>query len=102
MTKKQIQQGDVGLERVANVPKDATRKEGRTVAYGEATGHHHTFVEDTVELYEKDGVLYVNAPEGGTLTHQEHGTIEVEPGVWRMKPVHEYDYDTEERKRVID
>ena len=98
----QIQQGDVGLERVIKVPTGAKRLPHRTVAKGEATGHHHTFVEESVELYERDGVLYVSAPEGATLKHQTHNPVTVPPGTWVYRPRREQDHLGEVVRRVMD
>ena len=97
----QIQQGDVGLER-CEIPAGAKKSTGRTVAWGEATGHHHTFTEESVELYEKDGVLYVSAPSGGTLTHQTHKPVTVPPGTYRYRPRFEQDHLADAARQVVD
>ena len=41
----QLQQGDVLLRRIDELPKEVKKKNGRTLALGEATGHHHTMRE---------------------------------------------------------
>jgi hypothetical protein len=100
--KKQDQyyQGDVGLIRVAKLPDKAKRSEGIianrfVLAYGEATGHHHTLHGPNVTRYEvKEGeelVSYVEIAEAlAELDHQEHGTITVEPGIYKVTRQREY------------
>ena len=74
------------------VPTDAKRIANRPLAYGEKTGHHHSLVadqvnlEDAVEMYEKDGEIYVRiADEGVALVHQEHKAHpELVPGDYKV------------------
>lgn len=62
------------------IPADAVRIPIRPLALGEKTGHHHSLMadpgvalEDAVEMYEKDGEVYVRIlAEGVSLVHQEH------------------------------
>jgi len=89
--------GDVWLERTDAVPADAKRVApgagGYVLAEGEAMGHAHT-VEATpdVELYERDGVLYLRVlGESATVKHQEHAASVLPRGTY-----------TVERQRVWD
>lgn len=73
-----LRQGDVLLVPTA-VPSDAKRIPNKPLALGEKTGHHHSLVadgvtlEDSVEMYEKDGQIFVSIKdEGVSLIHQEH------------------------------
>lgn len=113
-----VQQGDVlfylqgaeqempaGLKRVPNTNGLAT------FALGEATGHHHSAViepttdgEDNIELYEDDkGQLWCKVLEKpATVTHQEHGPVFLEPGLYRRGIVKEYDHLAEEARQVRD
>lgn len=57
------------------------------LAYGEATGHHHSLMLEEikdVELYEKDGTLYLRVLEETPLKHQEHAEIAVKPRTYRI------------------
>lgn len=98
VVKKQRQQGDVLLELVSEVPKGAKRVErklrGFVLAEGEATGHAHVIEaqDDAVEMYEKDGQLYVRLASEQDLVHEEHKTQTVEPGVWKVNRVQEKDW----------
>ena len=88
----QYRQGDVLLTRIQRVPKHGTavpRDQGRIIlAYGEVTGHAHelrstTAVLETVDLSEGP-VTYLTLDEIAPLVHEEHGTILVERGVYRV------------------
>ena len=99
---KQIQQGDVLIVSAA-IPKAAKRKDGRAiVAYGEVTGHCHEVIGDGVEVYEEHGTLYVSAPKGGTIQHEEHKPIALLPGDYQIGIVKEYDHFAEEARSVRD
>ena len=81
---EQAAQGDVLLTPRDKLPDGAKRIPGRTVAEGEATGHHHTFTKEA-EVYVLDDVMWVVAEEpGAELHHQEHDTIWVEPGIYEV------------------
>lgn len=99
---KMIQQGDVLIRRSV-IPKTAKRKDGRAVvAYGEVTGHCHEVIGEGVEVYEENGTLYVHAPQGGTIQHEEHKPISLPPGDYQIGIVKEYDHFAEESRNVRD
>lgn len=73
-----VRQGDVLLA-PSTIPTDAVRIATRPLAFGEKTGHHHSLLadgvvlEDAVEMYEKDGQIFVSIKDDGvSLVHQEH------------------------------
>lgn len=84
------------------IPKSAKRKPNNHLAEGEATGHYHAATAPSVELFEYDGGLILAAPDGTEVTHQEHATILVPPGVWDRSIVREYDHFEEEIRDVVD
>lgn len=100
----QIRQGDVALVRVRLIPKEARaiKRNGVIVlAHGEATGHAHTIAEPSVELYERDGVMYLRVHDGGAVVeHQEHAAITVEPGIYKVQ--RQCEYAPEQIRRVAD
>lgn len=98
----QIQQGDVIIVSVNSIPADAKKLPHNILAQGESTGHSHVALADDVELFEKDGILYFSAPSGTGIKHQTHNIITVPPGKFKFGIISEYDYDTEERRRIID
>ena len=86
---KQLRQGDLIIECVDAVPAEAVKlvsMGGRFVlADGEATGHAHTITAESVELYERNGVLYCAVSEPAEITHQEHAAHTLAPGVYRVR-----------------
>ena len=91
----QIQQGDVLIQKIDKLPsglRPMTDTRGSVLAEGEATGHYHC-AEGEVELFEaEDGTLYLSVTEEATVSHQEHKPITLEPGVYQIGIVQEYDY----------
>jgi len=79
----QVRQGDVLLHPIERLPEGAVRVKvsGRIVlAEGEATGHAHVIEQtDDVELYERDGVLYLRVLAVVPVLHEEHA----DPGMDR-------------------
>lgn len=101
---RQLQQGDV-LLRTGIIPSTATVKRhtrGWVLAEGEVTGHAHEVIGEGVEVLEKDGVLYLHAPSGGQIQHEEHHTITIPPGDYTIGIVREYDHFAEEAREVRD
>lgn len=101
----QFRQGDVFIERVKALPVDLAqraRDKGRIVlAYGEVTGHAHALDATLAELFEdKDGTLYLKLGELGHVRHEEHSTITLEPGLYRV--THQREYSPEAIRRVAD
>ena len=83
-------QGDVFLFPVATAPAatiDVPRDNGRVVlAYGEVTGHAHAIAAPGATLVrtktDERFLSIVGAP--APLVHEEHATIEVAPGTYRV------------------
>jgi hypothetical protein len=121
MSKKKLtmfRQGDVLIVKDARahaqgvaVPKDA----GRVVlAYGEVTGHAHAIRSRSAQLFEAapkedrttDGdrawarasrILQVSAKAGVELRHEEHATIPLPPGNYRIVQQREWSIEDEAR-----
>lgn len=108
MTRAQYRQGDVLLIPIDSPPTDAeqvSRIDGALVlAEGEATGHAHTISDETAELVtaEEAAELYllVHGTESVELVHQEHDTIPVEPGAYKV--IRQREYSRQEIRRVAD
>ena len=111
-------QGDVLLVATTSIPDGTVpvkRENGRLVlAHREVTGHHHSILDrdaelvaitasaDTLVTADEAAELYllVHGTEPVELTHQEHATVTVEPGVYRV--VRQREYAPEEIRRVAD
>lgn len=97
-------QGDVLIERVSSLPSKLTklaRENGRVIlAHGEVTGHAHAILDKHVahfagaEERTADGLAGVTFLEVraavAALQHEEHSTIQLEPGVYRITRQREY------------
>jgi len=81
------------------------KKKNNILAEGEATGHHHKVVGDSVAVYEEvygDNSLKLEVHEECEVTHQEHNTIPVKPGTYRTGKVIEYDPFQQRAREVAD
>lgn len=97
-----FQQGDVLIKPIDAIPSAATETGNRVLAEGEATGHKHVAVADDVRLFLHEGTLFMRAPQGTSVVHEEHRIIEIPPGDYQIGIVREYDHFAEVTRRVID
>jgi hypothetical protein len=102
----QIRQGDVLLVRVDEDPAhfldarkhdlhDVPRERGRLVlAHGEVTGHAHVVESEEASLVSEEEAqelfLLVHGTEAVALVHEEHETLDVPPGAYRVVRQREY------------
>lgn len=94
----QFRQGDVLIERIPSLPAKLTvvpRESGRVIlAHGEVTGHCHAISDPEVDLFGADtapGVTYLEVRAAmAALMHDEHATIEIPTGVFRVTRQREY------------
>jgi hypothetical protein len=110
-------QGDLLLERVADVPVSGTivdsDGDGAVVlARGETTGHRHAFYGGDVVMFRDDalardmpGELYIGHVVVGSgpaeLRHEEHGSVTLAPGTYRVRGQREFEPGPSERTRVV-
>lgn len=103
MKTKLARHGDILFKVVdKKVGKKVTTK---TVAYGEVTGHHHSFSgSDNVVCYADDNgeVTSIEVIEPSTITHQEHKPVTLEKGVYEVYRKFEYDPFNEIIRKVRD
>lgn len=102
---KNRQQGDVLLKSVKELPfgcKEVKRQEGRIVVMHGEGGHTHCINDVDAMFYEKDGKHYLVATKPVNLTHEEHHTQVIEPGVWEIGQVREKDWLSGLVRAVID
>lgn len=102
----QIQQGDVLIQRVEELPdgcKELKRKNGCIILQeGEATGHAHRISDVDAMFYEKDGKFYLVAKKPVTVTHEEHHAQVIEPGTWEIGRIREKDWLTGMVAPIVD
>jgi hypothetical protein len=129
MITKYSQQGDILIKRISALPEGAKlvpSKYGSALVlqHGETTNHKHQFAPingkpQRVELYvdpafagqeasitpDEGKFIIVSAADGqeyALLTHEEHKPVIVEPGIYQISIVREFDYDKMEARRVVD
>ena len=99
-------QGDVYLVKTrkpATLKKLERTARGIVLAEGEATGHAHTIASLDAVLFEgKNKELYLEAAKEVQLEHQEHTTLTIPSGTYKIGIVREHDYFTEEARKVVD
>lgn len=100
-------QGDVLVVGVASIPKSVEpieRENGLIVlAHGELTGHSHAIKSEKAALFRDPKLMAIfmtvtDAPV--TLEHQEHDTITIPPGLYRI--VRQREYHPEALRNVAD
>ena len=73
-------------ETAALIPRPA---QGYALADGKATGHTHRITSPFAELYQLGDVRFLRKKEPVTLTHEEHGSIVIPVGEYRVTGHHE-------------
>lgn len=114
------QQGDVLIYTHDKLPKGAKKIKGATVAFGEMTGHNHTFYDSeacvaekfdhrsgagskNVQLFEDENKsIFAQIIAPVFLKHQEHKPIKFDPGIYRIGIVREYDHVEKVSRKVVD
>jgi hypothetical protein len=86
-------QGDVLLQRIDRLPSDAHPVEWQDrviLAYGEVTGHAHAISTEHASMYMWKGDRLLEIKTGARLVHEEHSTINLPEGVYKVVQQREY------------
>ena len=93
-------QGDILIFPVAEIPTNIVPverdKQGRLVlAEGEVTGHFHCILDDPATLFRQADVdemadRFLSVEAEVALTHDEHATITLPPGQYRVRRQREF------------
>lgn len=102
--------GEVCLRQINELPQGLVSLKPKSKRYiiadSETTGNHHCIEEKQgVELYEKDGVLYLknDVPcKMFCVDASRHDTEVLPAGIWEINRAKEYDYLTEMVRSVAD
>lgn len=93
----------------SELPEDAKKLDVtgyKIIAPSEVSGNHHVVdITEGVEIYEKEGTLFVKNSEQATvrcLVKERHDDIILQPGVWEIGFQKEYDYLSDESRIVAD
>ena len=98
-------QGDVLLMAVKAIPKKAQQvapdERGRVVlAYGEVTGHAHALDSREVVEWTAEGERFIQSALGAMLKHEEHSTIALPAGTYKV--IQQKEYSPEGLRNVAD
>lgn len=98
---KMYRQGDILIVEAQRPPAqwERVKRPDNVVAYGEATGHRHEF-EGNVALFDVFGQTYADVVEDAELVHDEHETITIPEGFYRI--VRQREFDGEHIRQVTD
>ncbi|MHA1250068.1 MAG: hypothetical protein ACTSRP_08780 [Candidatus Helarchaeota archaeon] len=81
-------QGDLLFKRIKIIPKKAKEKDDNIILEGELTGHAHCILSGTVLTL--DNNIYVKAEKNARVIHNEHRTIELPEGFYKVIRQREY------------
>lgn len=93
-----VQQGDCLLFQVEKAPKGLKVVKSDLMFKGQ--NHHHR-LRGKFKMGVLEGKTYV-VSNGAELFHEEHKTIKLPAGAYRLDHVQEYDHWLEESRQVID
>jgi hypothetical protein len=85
---KKIHQGDVLLVPVKEIPTRAKFVRKDKIAFGEITGHSHH--ASGVLVMKKDGQEYLDVPKDNVISHEDHPTITLPKGKYKILIQKEY------------
>ena len=102
---KQFRQGDVLLVAIKNLPTNAVEKTAPAddviLAFGEVTGHAHRIKErEKVRVWDAGAERFLQVVERVALTHEEHATVWLDPGIYHLPA--QVEYTPAELRRVQD
>lgn len=108
---KTVFHGEVTIHKVNELPKGLKKaklfnKKSYKLADSETTGNHHLLeAKEGVDLYEKDGILYLKNEVPVDIycaIKERHDNITLEPGIWEIDKAQEHDYLTGMKRDVSD
>lgn len=88
-----------------NLEKAPVRNNSIIFSEGETTGHYHACVASSdidVRLDKESGEIWAQVFAPTEVTHQEHGAVTLDPGVYKVGIVREVDPFAEEIRKVAD
>ncbi len=93
-TRPTYRQGDVLLQKIESLPANSQPvefEERIVLAYGEVTGHCHALSTASAAMFTYNGQRLIEVKEDGArLRHEEHATIVLPKGVYKVIQQREY------------
>lgn len=105
MNKYIARQGDVLITLVENIPAKLELKKDLVLAEGEMKGHAHRITKGQAELFINAtlGLMYLKVlSDTAELFHEEHSSIVLPMGDYEIGQQKEFDWFSEEIRRVVD
>lgn len=104
---KIFRHGDIGLIPTDSITNDFKPRQDNVLAWGEVTNHSHRIlpktIDDIVEIFENDkGELAIKVDGIAVMVHEEHKTIEIPTGTYKINREREFDYFQMSTNRVQD
>jgi hypothetical protein len=98
-----FRQGDIYIESVRCVPEGAAKQFSTVLAEGEATGHRHRIRDfQTANVFAAPGEMFIDVvADRAEIVHEEHATIALNRGVYRVWRQREYDPWAELQQRIV-
>ena len=101
MSKLTYKHGEVGIYQIDQLPTGLKKVETKAPFYilanSETSGNHHVLEKaPEIELFERDGVLYMKntAPaKVSCVIKERHDTEIIPPGIWEIDKSQEFDYE---------
>lgn len=97
-----FQQGDLLLKTVGEIPSTATFLKGEAILHPGNTGNNHTLNGAAFGIFQDEETKYVDVAETATLSHNEHKTVTLPAGKYRLDYVQEYDHFNDLQRAVVD
>lgn len=102
--------GDLGFTPIKEIPKGVggrlKKVKSAILAEGEATGHYHKLTAKPNTKFSirtaDNGDKYLKLGDEAELTHQEHNTITLNPGLYLMQHEREFNYFEKKERQVYD
>lgn len=103
---KQVRTGDVLYVKVSDeiVKPEGAKKHEPWTAEGEATGHYHRVSGEDAQVVTVQEQMFVLAPNGASLTHEDHDTVTLDPGTWvviRQREFNPFAKDELDKVRIV-
>jgi hypothetical protein len=108
MNKKIIgaRHGDISFHPISELPKGLKEiaHDGTFIlARGEHTGHSHVIASPKINIFQdKEGRYVLEVKQEAKITHQEHNTITLQPGIYIQHQEEERDPFLQQIKAVQD
>ncbi len=96
--------GDLVFRPVRNMEGKIVNHNGSFIlARGEVTNHCHRITAERMEIRQtEDGRFYLALESEGVMTHEDHETITIAPGIYEVGHEREMDWFSKAVRKVVD